>query len=223
MNQKFLIFDAGPLISLTMNGLLPILEKLKKEFNGDFILTPSVKRECIDRPLNIRKYELEALNIQNLLEKGVLTQSSKYIPNNKLLRETHKIMKNANTSFVADEKIQLIHEGEAACLAFSKLCKCENVIVMDERTTRLLIENPGNLKKLMERKLHTHISVKTQKLKNFENYKIIRSSELLFLAYKKNLFEIKKDKKLIDALMYGLKYKGTAISSREIDEMKNLA
>ena len=54
--MKYLIFDAGPIISLTMNGLLPILEKLKKVFDGEFILTPSVKSEVIDRPMRIKKY-----------------------------------------------------------------------------------------------------------------------------------------------------------------------
>ena len=32
--MKYLIFDAGPIISLTMNGMLPIIEKLKGVFDG---------------------------------------------------------------------------------------------------------------------------------------------------------------------------------------------
>src|SRR3989344_5329454 len=36
--MKYLIFDAGPLINFSMNGLLPMLEKLKKEFKGQFII-----------------------------------------------------------------------------------------------------------------------------------------------------------------------------------------
>ena len=47
--MKYLIFDAGPIISMTMNGLLPLIEKLKNECGGcEFVLTPAVKKEVID-------------------------------------------------------------------------------------------------------------------------------------------------------------------------------
>jgi hypothetical protein len=219
---KFLIFDAGPVISLTMNGLLPILEKLKQIFSGEFIITPDVERELIDKPLKIKKYELEGVKVRNLVEKGILKKSSQFVPNNTLTKETREIMNVINSSFKAEttnEKIKLIHEGEASCLAFSKLCKTENVIVVDERTVRMFIESPENLKKLMEKKLNTKIKTNIKKL---ANYKFIRSAELLYIAYKKNLFTIKKDKTLLDALLYGVKYKGASISSKEIEQIKKL-
>ena len=46
--------------------------------------------------------------------------------------------------------------------------------------------------------------------------------ENLWLAYKKNLIPVKKNKELLDALLYGVKFKGAAISSVEIEEMKKL-
>ena len=45
MTQKVLIFDSGSLISLSINGLLEELKKLKKIFNGEFIITKEVKKE----------------------------------------------------------------------------------------------------------------------------------------------------------------------------------
>ena len=223
--MKYLIFDAGPIISLTMNGLLPILEKLKEVFDGEFILTPSVKSEVIDRPMKIKKYKLEAIQIKNLLDKGIFKLSSKIIPDNKLDSEIKRILKITNgvlKTKQTGEKIKIIHEGEAACLAFSNLCGAENVIVIDERTTRLLTEAPHNLEKLMERKLHVELNVDLSLLKDFRKYKFVRSAELLYIAYKKDLFEIKKDKQLLDALLYGVKSKGSSISSGEIEKIKKL-
>jgi len=59
-------------------------------------------------------------------------------------------------------------------------------------------------------------------IKEFKNFKYIRSSELVFITYKNGLYEYKKDKLLLDALLYSLKYSGTTISSKEIEEMKNI-
>ncbi len=135
-SQKYLIFDTGSIITISMNGLLYVLEKLKENFNGEFIITPDVKMELIDRPLNIKKYEFEAIKVKNLLEKGILKNSSEFIADKNLKSETQKILRNINSSFKSGgKKINLIHSGEASCLAFANLCNCENVIVVDERNT----------------------------------------------------------------------------------------
>ena len=223
--MKYLIFDAGPIISLTMAGLLPVLEKLKKIFPGEFIITPQVKREIVDKPLKIKKYKLEAIQVKNLLEKGIIKLSSDIISDQRLESEVKKILKIANgvlRTTKDKEKINIIHKGEASCLAFSNLCRQNSVIVIDERTTRILTESPGNLEKLMERKLHTPLELELSLLKDFKNFKFIRSTELIFLAYKKNLISMKKDRNLLDALLYGLKFKGAAISGKEIEEIKKL-
>ena len=72
MTSKAIIFDAGPLISLSMNGLLPELIKLKEIFDGKFIITKEVKYEIVDHPIKIKRFELDALNIQRLLDKKIL-------------------------------------------------------------------------------------------------------------------------------------------------------
>jgi hypothetical protein len=46
--EKILIFDASPLISFSMNGLLPELKKLKEKFNGRFMITQEVKYEIVE-------------------------------------------------------------------------------------------------------------------------------------------------------------------------------
>lgn len=223
--MKYLIFDAGPIISLTMNGMISVLEKLKEDFEGEFILTSSVKQEVIDRPLKIKKYALEAIQVQALLDKKIFRMAEEIIDKITLEKETKKILKiSSGVLRVAHtgEKINLIQEGEASCIAFSLLCNQENLIVIDERTTRLLTEAPQNLKTIMEKKLHIPLTIELSSIKIFKNLKFIRSAELLFIAYKKNLLPFKKDEQTLDALLYGVKTKGTAISSLEIEEMKKM-
>ena len=53
--MKTLVFDAGPVISLDVTGLLWAIEPLKKRFNGKFYITNSVKKELVDRPFEIKK------------------------------------------------------------------------------------------------------------------------------------------------------------------------
>ena len=223
--MKYLIFDAGPIISLTMNGMLPIIEKLKKKFNGEFILTPQVRNEVVDKPMKIKKYKLEAIQVKDMIDRGIFKMSTEIVPSQKLEMEIKRILKITNgilRTVQTGEKIKIIHDGEAACLAFSNLCGADNVIVIDERTTRMLTEAPQNLEKMMERKLHTPLKAELSSLNELKNFKFIRSAELLFIAYKKDLIPIKKSRDLLDALLYGVKFKGPAISSVEIEEMKKL-
>jgi len=237
--MKYLVFDAGPIISLTLNGMLPVIEKLKGVFDGEFILTPAVKREVVDRPMKIKKFKLEALQVADLIARGVFKMSGDVVSNQKLDKETKKILKSANgvlRSTATGEKIAIIQEGEAACLAFVRLCKGEAVIVIDERTTRMLTEAPQNLESMMEGKLHTPLDSTLSLIEGWKNFKFIRSAELLYVAWKKDLILPQLDssrhrtgrgnernKELLDALLYGVKFKGCAISSVEIEEMKKLA
>ncbi len=224
--MKYLIFDAGPIISLTTSGMLPVIEELKKVFDGEFILTPSVKHEIIDRPMKIKKFELEAIKVKDMLDRGIFKMSSDIIPNQKIDKESKRLLKIINSvlrTAQTGEKIKIVHAGEVACLAFSTLCEAENVIVIDERTTRMLTEAPNRLEEMMERKLHIPIKADISLLNKLKKFKFIRSSELLFVAYEKKLIQIEGGRDLLDALLYSVKFKGTAISSKEIEEMKKLA
>lgn len=222
-SSKNLIFDAGPIINFAMNGLLPVLEKLKKEFNGEFLITKEVKYEIIEHPLMIKRYELEALQIKDLFERKIIKHAD--ITNkqvDELRNKREQIMAIANSLFNANGKdIHLLDKGECATLALSLILKENNAIVIDERTTRMLCENPENLRKLMGKKLHTPIKAKKENYDFFKKFKIIRSTELAYIAYKKKLLDI-KDNKLLEAMLYGLKLRGCSISEEEINELKRL-
>ena len=43
------------------------------------------------------------------------------------------------------------------------------------------------------------------------------------MAYKKNLLGLEKNSDVLDAMLYALKFTGTAVSSKEINEIKSLA
>ncbi len=223
---KAILFDASTLISFSMNGILYILEELKKSFNGKFIITKEVKYETIDRPLKIKRFKLEALKLNELLKKGVLEMPSIFnINEEEISKRTQKILDIANSMYQGKSgDIHLLDLGEASCLELSKMLndkKIPNVIATDERTTRMLAEKPENLKKLLQKKLHSKISYDKEKAKHFKPIKIIRSTEIAYVAYKKGLTKL-KGKQSLDALLFALKFKGCSISHEEIEEIEKL-
>lgn len=225
--NNVLLFDAGPVISFAMNGLLPELRELKKIFPGKFIITKEVKYEIIDRPITIKRFELEALKIQELVNDGVLEfPESLGIKSADITKKTEDLLKIANSTFIEKGKdIHLIDLGETSILALSRILReneTKHLIVVDERTTRMLCEKPENLKKLLQKKLHVRVDIKKSNLSHFSGFKFIRSCELGYMIYKKGLMRI-KDPKVLDALLYALKFKGCSISGDEIRKMKKLA
>lgn len=224
--NKAIIFDAGALITLSMNGLTDELVKLKKIFDGSFLITKQVKMEVIDKPLTIKNFELEALRTKRLFDEGILELPEEYGYEDKKIEEKAiAIMDIANSFFQGPrDRVTIMHMGEASCLALSKMLsdkKIKNLIAIDERTTRMLVEKPRNLKELLERKLHANIKLVKENFDYFKNFQIVRSAELMYVAWKKNLIDVKKGD-VLDALLYALKFKGCSISDEEINEIKRM-
>jgi len=209
-----------------MAGLLPEIKELRKMFKGKFIISKKVKEEAIDTPLKIKRFQLEALKIKELLDEKILELPIALGLNDKVIRaKAIEILDMANTIFYgADKDIHLIDLGEASALAISKMLndkKINNVIAIDERTTRSLTETPNELKRYLEKKLHVKMTIKQEKVDFFKQFRFIRSTELIYVAYKKGILRLKGAENL-SAVLYALKYKGCAISGREIQEIKNL-
>ena len=226
MTEKVLIFDSGALISFSMASLIQELRELKKIFRGKFIITEDVKREIVDKPLNIKRFELEAMRIQELLDEKILELPiSLKVSDYEIREKTQEFLDIANnTLYGKDKSIHLIDLGEASCLALSKILNekgIDNIVAIDERTTKILGEKPENLRKLMEKKLHFSLTEKKENFKFFKGFRFIRSTELIYVAYKKGIIKI-KNKNILDALLYALKFNGAAISDDEISEMKRL-
>lgn len=222
MIDKAIIFDSSSIITLALNNLLDILPKLKSSFGGKFLITPAVKDEIIDFPIKQKRFELEALFISNLLNKGVLEVSN---PEG-LENETGNAIRAANSIFTAQgENMNILHEGEASCFALAKILSQNytTFIAIDERTARILSEKPENLQKLFEKKLHTTVKADKTKFSYFSGFNIIRSSELLFVAYKKGFIDLPASPEtVVDALLFAARLKGCSISYDEIQEAKLL-
>jgi hypothetical protein len=224
--EKAIIFDSGCLISFAMSNLLDELKELKKIFKGKFLITEEVKKEIIDKPLTIKRFELQAMMIEKLLhEKIIELPESIGIDKNKITSDTNKYVELANVMFESKRKgVHLISGGEASCLALSRILDksgVKNLIAIDERTTRLLSEKPKNLRNLMEKRLHSKIRVRQENFKEFKNFKFIRSAELIYVAWKKDLTGLKKGN-VLDAMLWALKSHGCAINTEEIEEIVSM-
>ncbi len=224
--MKVLIFDSGALINLSMNGLLYVLQDLKKNFDGRFIITEQVRYETVDRPIGIQRFEFGAIQVKNLIDSGVIEMSSTLkIDNNELKKRTKNLMDKANHLMqVRGSWVHLVEEAEMSCLALSSILndnKIDNIIAIDERTTRSICENPENLERMMSEKIHQNVHLIEEDYTEFLKFKFIRSSELLFVAYKKGIIKL-SGANVLEALLYATKYHGSSISFEEINNLKKM-
>ena len=224
--MKAIVFDSSSIISLAMNDLLWTLKALKKIYEGDFYIPNSVKKEIIDVPIKSKKFKLEAIMISKLVDEGIL-KVGKTVDVNKLLFL-------ANSVFISKENLQvkspggklnILQKGEIEAIALCAELNADAYVV-DERTMRLFMEDSEGLKTILEGKLHTSVSVDNKMLSDFKKQingvNIIRSSELMMVALEKGLFEeyinVKNKRELVDAILWGLRLRGCAISTEEINE-----
>jgi hypothetical protein len=224
--MKIIIFDASSLISMAINGLFEEIKGLKSIFDGKFIITQEVKKEAIDTPLNVKRFQFEALKLKQLLDEKIFElPESIGVNSNEISKRTQEFLDLSNSAFIGDGKdIHLIDLGEASCLALSEIATkkgIKNVFSVDERTMRMLVEKPENLKELLKKRIHVDIKINYEKLKSFKNFKIIRSTELAYIAFKKKILKVKGED-VLGAMLYGLKLNGASISDEEIAEMKRM-
>ena len=227
---RVLVFDTGPLISLTVNNLLGTLERLKEIYTGRFIIPEAVKGELVDEPLRTKRFMFEAMQVQRLISTGVL----EVLEDSDTKELTLELLNMANNSFAAKGKsIQIVQYGEMASIAAAQLLDAE-ALIMDERITRELMEHPQHIAELMERRLHTKVMVNNENLNLLKKYslnlKILRSAELVTIAFELGLLDryiaageeeiipgVRQ--KLLESVLWGLKLNGCAISNREMEEL----
>ena len=207
--------DSSSLISLSNSCLYNIFYHLRAKFDCDFIITPSVYSESVIKPLQIREYSFSAHTINQLVKDGVVRIEE----HAGLVAERDKLMSIANNLvFIGDKPLKLIQRGEAEALAYGHGIN----LLIDERTTRMLVENPGQLIAHLRDEFRAVIQPNEQAFGAFKRYTrdmtMVRSTELLLVAYESGFFDRFRSKSdVLRAALYKLKYSGCSISFEEID------
>ncbi len=217
--MKALVFDTGPLISLSDNCLLWVLREIKER--SRFLITPTVYYEAVQHPLEIRKYELNALRIEEAVRNGVLEFPPRHLME-KAGDISRDILHSANRIFyIRGEPLKILHRGEAEVLALATLTETR-LVVIDERTGRKLTEDWKDVRRRL-RERYGPVKVNRTALDEYlsltGDLRFVRSSEIIALAYEKGLFDSYPDpRKFLEAALYAVKYHGCAVGSEEIDE-----
>jgi len=212
-----LVFDSSSIISVSQNCLMNILGNLSKKTKNEFRISKAVEFESVSKPLDINRFELNALRIKRAVDLGWLKVEEQEVD----LTEIDELANNI--FFIGNKPIKVIHAGEAETIALYKKINA-SVMVIDERTTRMLIEEPDNLVKKLRANYRKNIKVNKNSLNNFLSFvgriKIVRSAELLAEAFELGCFEgeLENSVKALEAALYGLKFNGCAVSLDEIKE-----
>lgn len=218
--MRNLVFDTSSVISLTTNDLLWLLNPLKQKFKGDFCIPDSVKIELIDKPLATFRFKFEAMIINKIINEGFLDVHEPLNVDDLLI--------HVNSIYLVEGKpLHIVDKAEVEALALVLRLQADAYVV-DERTMRMVIEDPVNLRNILEGKIHRKVEINKNLLNEFKEIskgvKIIRSTELVTVAYEKGLLDNylmdKKNKReLVEAFLWGLRLKGCAISTDEINEI----
>ena len=225
MKEKHVLADASSLISLTSSCLLDSLKFFHDKFGVRFFIPQSVEYESVTRPLslNVKIHRFSALRIQKMINDGII-----HVVEENLEKETRELMKTGNSVFYARGKpLNIFHKGEMEMIALAHKLDMGSLL-MDERTTRILIEEPDALRTHLQHEFKTNILINRKNLSKFlsglDHMDVVRSTELIYLAYKNGFFgnygEIEPESAA--AALYKLKYSGCAISFKELEEYEKL-
>lgn len=219
MKSCDVLCDSGVLISLTSSSLDSIPYFFSEKFGMRFIIPPCVEYETVNHPINsdMKKFLFSAIRIKKSMTDGVVVKVDASLDSC-----SKRLMKLANNIFFArGSPIKLIEQGESEMICLAKQLGIEHILV-DERTTRILIEAPLTLKEHFEQELGVNIMINKSNLRELSHeisaLKVLRSSELVMLAYEKGFFKNYKnmEKKALEAALYKLKDAGCSISFDEI-------
>jgi len=216
-----IICDSGALISLTSSCLDNLLHFFAEKNDVSFIIPPSVEYETVKRPIKsrLRKYLFSAIRIKDAIDDGVVV-----VVDAKVEAKAKRIMYLANNLFfIKGKPLRLIQFGESEMLALAKELGIEYILI-DERTTRMLIEAPPRLKEHLEDEFRVNVMVNKKNYKELvaeiSPLKALRSSELVMLAYERGYFNKFQNmqKEAVKAALYKMKYSGCSIGFDEIKQ-----
>lgn len=214
-----LVFDSSSLISVGQSCLIEVLHSLQERIGAQFVIPHSVFKEVVKRPMHIKRFELNAVRLKKAVDEGWLQVRALGAKN-----RSAEIVQAANNCFFSRGRaITLLQRGEVEALALALELETA-ALVIDERTTRMLVEAPFKLRDLMESRHRAEISVDNGNVKRFQGMfrrlEIVRSVELIALSFELGLLgeELQQNRQALHAALYAAKFGGCAVSSKEINE-----
>lgn len=229
--MSVIVVDSSTIISCAVNCLIWIFDRLQQKGNR-FVVPASVKREIVDQGLASQKYKYEAIRVMRYTLKGTFEVDKRDIKN-----EASRILNYANTSFTINgNPLKILQDADAEVVALAKKINAD-AIATDERTLRMLVENPEAMKPILEEKFHAKVGVNENSLRELSNIikgvPVMRSVDIITTAFMAGIFEETEGycknvipncrKELIQGLLFALKFSGCAIAFEEVNEYVNLA
>ncbi|MFH1234667.1 MAG: hypothetical protein V1493_03580, partial [Candidatus Diapherotrites archaeon] len=219
--MKTIVFDSSSLISLSSSCLFNAAGEMFKSLGIEAVISSGVEAESVITPINIKRLELNAIRIKHGIDSGWMRVAGL---DEKGDAEILALTEKANRCFSTSQgDITIMHRGEVEALVLAEKTGAI-ALAVDERTARMLVEEPERLRKLLEAR-HECTVKKNQQLtseisERFAGLKIVRSSEIAALAFEKGFLskEIGEGEKALEAALYSLKYQGCALSSDEIED-----
>lgn len=216
-----ILCDSSTLISLSDTCLIKVLPFLR-EHGGKFLIPQSVQQEIVSTPLHIKRYAFSAVRLQKAIDDHDLEVIE---PDQNLLQ---KLVNSANNVFsVRGRALQILHAGEAACVASYAKYKC-SALAIDEKTTKLLIEDPEKLRERIAQEYGAKVALNTKALAEFTNatlgIQILRSSDLVAVAGKLGYFAPFRSRKedALHSAIYAIKNAGCSLSESEVQEYQQM-
>ena len=221
-----IVCDSSSLISLAETCNIAALAFLRERSQARFVIPPSVHREIITCPINIPHLEFSAVRLNKLVVDGIVS----VVSSPQLAASTREILYLANSVFRLDGRpLEIVHAGEAECLAAYSSANA-SALAIDEKTTRLLVEDPEKLYSVI-REEHAHAGnlwIDKPSLERFRQrtagMQVLRSSELLASAALKGFFSEYGDfaDQAFHAGVFALRRAGCSLTGGEISEYRNV-
>ncbi|MBI4361398.1 hypothetical protein HY572_06545 [Candidatus Micrarchaeota archaeon] len=219
------VCDSSTLISLGETCTLGALTFLKEKTGARFLVPPAVVFESMQHPEQIKRYAFSGYKIQHQLEAGVLEATP---PTKNLEQNAREILGQANRVFSVNKKpLKVLQIGEAECLAAYNAEAAKGVLV-DEKTTRLFIEDPTLLKESLSAEYHRPVEVNRdawEAVRKFTGGMVaVRSTEILAMAYEYGFFDGYQQNaaNAFHSALYALRNAGCSITSHELLEYQRV-
>ena len=217
-----IVCDSSSLISLAETCNIDCLRYLTEKTRAEFVIPPSVTREIVDRPIQLKEYAFSAIRLKKQLDDRVITERP--LKNQSAYQQ---ILNYSNSVYSVNRTpLKIMHPGETECLALYKELNAAAVLI-DEKTARLLVESPQKLQDSLQSEYRGGVQLNANALGQLSSLisgvNVLRSSEALEIAAEKGFYEGYKDKNAAkNAALYALRRSGCSITTSELDEYSSL-